>query len=131
MEIEAGYTYGLIDAGKEIVLIGQELKRIDEKNSSRTHLTNHQRESKIPLLKARKGQGDIMSTNENSKQIEASLLAVEAIADAIRKLKEIPSGTLYAIVMGKMSLESYNGIISLLKRTKLISEKNNLLTWIG
>jgi hypothetical protein len=33
MEIEAGYTYGLIDAGKEIVLIGQELKRIDEKNS--------------------------------------------------------------------------------------------------
>jgi hypothetical protein len=72
-----------------------------------------------------------MSTNENSKQIEASLLAVKAIADAIRKLKEIPSGTLYAIVMGKMSLESYNGIISLLKRTKLISEKNNLLTWIG
>ncbi len=56
---------------------------------------------------------------------------VMAVAMAIRELGEIPSGHLYARLMGQMDLECYNNIISILKHGKLVEEKHHLLTWVG
>jgi hypothetical protein len=53
------------------------------------------------------------------------------IAYTIRELGSIPSGHLYALLMGDMSLDTYNGLIDLLKRTHMVAEKNHMLTWIG
>jgi hypothetical protein len=61
----------------------------------------------------------------------ATIAAARILADAIRDLGEVPSGHLYAHVMGAMSLETYQGLIGILKRAGLIEEKAHLLTWIG
>lgn len=53
------------------------------------------------------------------------------LADAIRDLKRVPSGHLYAQVMGHMDIHTYNKAIDLLKRTKMVEEKNHELIWIG
>ena len=45
------------------------------------------------------------------EQIAASLMAVKAVAEAIRELKRVPSGTLYAQVMGVMDLATYERIV--------------------
>lgn len=61
---------------------------------------------------------------------KGTIEAVKAIAEAIRELKEVPSGELYARVMNHMSLSTYNSIIDLLVRTKIIENKNHLLRWL-
>lgn len=54
-----------------------------------------------------------------------------AIAEAIRKLGTVPSGHLYASLMGHLSLDQYQQIIGRLKRAGLVSESYHELTWIG
>jgi hypothetical protein len=56
---------------------------------------------------------------------------VAAIGETIRDLGEVPSGHLYAQLMSRMSLDTYNKIIGILKQTKLVKESGHLLTWIG
>ena len=68
--------------------------------------------------------------NATKEQTKAALQVVVAVAEAIRELKSIPSGHLYARLMDKLSLDQYNSIIGLLKRQGLVSESNYLLTWI-
>lgn len=74
-----------------------------------------------------------MNTTEAQKEAQrrAQLSAAVAIAEAIRDLKEVPSGHLYARVNQYMNLDAYNGIISALKTAGLVKEQNFLLTWIG
>jgi len=55
---------------------------------------------------------------------------LKAVADAIREVKEIPSGHLYANLLSVLDLTTYQSIIQTLKNTGLVVEKNNLLTWI-
>ena len=62
-------------------------------------------------------------------QIKASLGVLKAIADAIKELKEVPSGELYARVMNTLSLEEYNTVIGILKQAGVITESNYLLKW--
>lgn len=65
-------------------------------------------------------------------QIEATIRGVQAIAEAIRELKQIPSGHLYAHVMAHMSLNHYEKMISILESGKLIRrDPSGLLTWTG
>jgi hypothetical protein len=70
-----------------------------------------------------------MSTSK--EEMVAVVQLVEAISETIRELKEVPSGHLYAHLMGKMSLSTYTSIIDILKRAKLVEEENYLLRWIG
>jgi predicted transcriptional regulator len=66
------------------------------------------------------------------EQIKAAIETLRAIADTIREAKRIPSGTLYAVLMGKMSLETYEKIIGTLKNTGLVREtESHLLEWAG
>jgi hypothetical protein len=72
-----------------------------------------------------------MDKEKMKKQLSAGAQIVAAVADAIRELKEVPSGHLYAHLMGQLSFDQYNRIIFLLKETKMIREENFLLIWQG
>lgn len=71
--------------------------------------------------------------NPSIEQVHAVLTIVSAVGNAIRELREIPSGHLYARLMAYCSLrlDQYEAIIETLKRTKMVKEENNLLIWIG
>lgn len=62
---------------------------------------------------------------------QAALQIVMALGEAIQSLKSVPSGHLYAQVMGQVSLEAFNGAIGVLKRAGAVKEENHLLTWVG
>ena len=61
----------------------------------------------------------------------AAISVTVAIGQTIKELGSIPSGHLYARLMGKMSLENYNVIINTLKKIGAVKEENHLLTYIG
>jgi hypothetical protein len=63
-------------------------------------------------------------------QQEAALNTIQAVAEAIRSLGSVPSGELYAHVMGQLSFTHYTNVIDILKRTGLVVEKSHLLTWV-
>lgn len=69
---------------------------------------------------------------DTQSKLNAALKATQAIAEAIRELKEVPSGHLYANLMNQMSLDTYNQILDVLTKAKLISVDGfHLITWIG
>ena len=61
---------------------------------------------------------------------ESTLRIVSAIAEAIRDLGSVPSGHLYARVMGILSLDQYNQVIGILKKQGLVKESYHELTWV-
>jgi ArsR family metal-binding transcriptional regulator len=67
----------------------------------------------------------------SNEQIQAAITAVSEIGKVIREVKRIPSGHLYAQLMGVLSLEKYEMIIGLLKKTGLVTEQNNELIWMA
>lgn len=57
---------------------------------------------------------------------------VVAVAEAIRELGEVPSGHLYAVLMGQLSLDQYNAVIAVLVRAGLVEKQpSHLLVWKG
>lgn len=64
-------------------------------------------------------------------ELKATILIVKAVADAIKELGEVPSGHLYARLQGTLSLNTYNRVIDFLKKAKLITVQNHLITWKG
>lgn len=65
------------------------------------------------------------------EQVAASIMAVKAVTESIRELKRVPSGVLYAQVMGVMDLATYERIIETLKRVGLVHESAHVLEWSG
>ena len=62
----------------------------------------------------------------------AAVRVAHAIAETIRELGEVPSGHLYARVMGVMDLRQYEQVIDLLIEVQLVArEPSHLLRWIG
>ena len=66
--------------------------------------------------------------NEEQK-IKAAVEIMKAVASAVKELGSIPSGHLYAQLMGKMSLETYQDMIATMERLNVISVKNHLITY--
>jgi hypothetical protein len=65
-------------------------------------------------------------------QLSAGLNTIKAIADAIKELREVPSGHLYARIMSTLDYPSYEKIIGILTRAGLISvSPGHLITWIA
>lgn len=62
---------------------------------------------------------------------QAALEVVLAVGSAIKELGSVPSGHLYARLMGKLDLESYNKVIGILVKTGAVKNENHLLTWVG
>ena len=69
-------------------------------------------------------------SSEMTPQAAAMWLVIGAFRDALREAGDrgIPSGEMYAIVMGKMSLDTYTGIIEAMKMLGMVKESNHLLT---
>lgn len=72
-----------------------------------------------------------MDNTVTPEKVSAAFHAVAAVAEAIREAKEIPSGTLYTILMGHMTFESYGRVITILKGAGLVAERAHMLTWVG
>ncbi len=54
------------------------------------------------------------------------------IIQTIREAKVIPSGHLYAVLMGVMTLETYNVFIGVLERERYVKvDGSHLITWTG
>ena len=66
---------------------------------------------------------------EQEKQAAVQML--KAVAEAIRELGRVPSGHLYAQLMGFLSLDQYTKAIDILKQMGLVEEKYHELIWIG
>jgi len=63
---------------------------------------------------------------------QALVFITEAVAESIHDLGSVPSGYLYAQVMGYMSVHMYTTILDALIKAKLIKiDKKHLITWIG
>lgn len=69
--------------------------------------------------------------NATDRARVASLSIVQAVAEAIRELGSVPSGHLYAQLMGKLTLDQYTQIIDVLKGAGLVTESGHLLTWVA
>jgi hypothetical protein len=63
--------------------------------------------------------------------LKAGFVVVTAVAEAIRTAGKIPSGTLYSMLLDKMTLAEYERVIQILKNTDLVQEKHHELIWIG
>lgn len=61
---------------------------------------------------------------------EAVNMLVEIVAEAIQGLGEVPSGQLYAHLMGVIDIHTYNGVIATLKKQGKITESGYLLKWV-
>ena len=65
------------------------------------------------------------------EQIKAVLDVMVAVTELIRVAGEVPSGEIYARLMDRMDIHTYDAMISKIKRTGLVEEKNHLLIWVG
>lgn len=70
-------------------------------------------------------------SNPTKEQVSAAFQITALVCEAIREAKRIPSGELYATLMGKMDLETYNKMLATIKRTGLVEERANELIWTG
>jgi hypothetical protein len=62
----------------------------------------------------------------------ALVRVAHAVAETIRELGAVPSGHLYARLMGVMELHQYEQVIDLLIDARLIErDRRHLLRWIG
>ena len=65
-------------------------------------------------------------------QIANALLLCEELGYAIHQVKEIPAGTLYAAIMSRVSLDTFNACLSTLEKSGLVKvEKSHLVKWTG
>ena len=62
-------------------------------------------------------------------QLKAGFAALQALAEAIRELKQIPSGHLYARVMNYMDINAYEKAIRMLCNSGVIRQDGDLLKW--
>jgi hypothetical protein len=72
-----------------------------------------------------------MNSATTTTQLVDAIQATAAIAEAIRTVGTIPSGHLYAQVLGRMTYETYTSVIALLKRAELVAETSSVLRWVG
>lgn len=61
---------------------------------------------------------------------QAALALINAVSEIIEKLGSVPSGHLYATLMGHMGIDLYNQIISILEKAGRIKVEHHLITWI-
>jgi hypothetical protein len=67
-----------------------------------------------------------------SSQEAAALAVAKAVAEAIRELGSVPAGHLYAVLMARMSLETFEKIVGALVGAGLVRrDGSHLLTWTG
>lgn len=66
-----------------------------------------------------------------AEQLKAGLKMLMVVAETVREAGEVPSGTIYAALIGKVDMAGYESMIRTLKNAGLIEEKFHMLRWIG
>ena len=67
-----------------------------------------------------------------TEDARAGLALTLAVSEAIREAREIPSGTLYASLMGKVDFEGYQKLLRILTGAGLIEVlPSHLIRWTG
>lgn len=74
---------------------------------------------------------NVIDPKPTAKEVKAAFAMTLAVAETIREAGEVPSGTIYAVLCGKVDLAGYQAMIRNLKAAGLVKEKSNLLTWVG
>lgn len=65
-------------------------------------------------------------------EIKAGLKMTMAVAEAIRELKQVPSGHLYAQMIGRVTFEGFEKMIAILVNAGLVAQDpSHLLRWVG
>ena len=66
------------------------------------------------------------------EQVGPALDAVLAVGEAVREAGEVPAGTLYAALCGRMDLGSFEGLVKVLQGARLVERTpGHLLRWVG
>jgi len=62
-------------------------------------------------------------------KVKAAVGMIKAVADAIKELGRVPSGSLYATLMNHLTIDQYNQIVSVLKNAGLVKDVYGELVW--
>lgn len=62
---------------------------------------------------------------------KAGLAILLAVSETVREAKRVPSGTVYAALIGRVTFEGYQALIRTLKGAGLIEERAHELIWVG
>ena len=65
----------------------------------------------------------------SNEEVGQAIQTLKAVADTIKELGSVPSGELYARLMGHMSIQTYDKIIGILVNGQIIRKESNLLIW--
>ena len=66
------------------------------------------------------------------QELKAGTAMIMAVAETVRECREVPSGTIYAGLMGRVSLEGYQKIVGILTNAGLIAvDRSRLVRWTG
>jgi hypothetical protein len=67
-----------------------------------------------------------------AEKVHAAIRVLSALAETIRSLGSVPSGHLYAQVLGQLDLADYQAAIGHLVRAGLVEEgADRVLVWVG
>ena len=71
-------------------------------------------------------------TTPTDAQLRAGLNVLIAVSESIRELGEVPSGTLYAALIGKVNYAGYEAILQTLTNAGLIQVMpSHMIRWVG
>jgi hypothetical protein len=72
------------------------------------------------------------NTAPTKTELSAGLKVIMAVATTIREAGEVPSGTIYATLMDRVSLKGYQKVLGILEEQGLISvDRSHLIRWTG
>ena len=75
---------------------------------------------------------ELLNDKPSKAELNAGLQILLAVSEAIREAWEIPSGTLYAMLCGKVTIQGYESMVRTLKNAGLVEETpTHLLRWVG
>ena len=67
-----------------------------------------------------------------TQQLQTGLTMIYAIAETVREAGEVPSGTIYATLAGRVTLDGYKKMLTILQAAGLITvNANHMLRWVG
>ena len=67
----------------------------------------------------------------SAEEIKAGIALALVAVQIVREKKSMPSGELYALLCGQVTIDGYNGLLRFLQKQNLISVQNNLVRWQG
>ena len=67
----------------------------------------------------------------SAEEIKAGIAVALVAVQIVREKKSIPSGELYALLCGRVTIDGYNGMLRFLEKQNLISVQNHLVRWHG